>query len=154
MERVSTNLTLFLKLFIPTFWTVFFGAFTAAIWLTDTRNLGALPEIPLKYGSILFLLIGVTILYFTFFQLKRVEMDPDFIYATDYIKHFRYPYHNIEKIEELDYVVFNLVRIHLKTPGYFGKKIVFIPSQRRFQNFLNNHPEVTKNLVTKSTSEG
>ena len=147
MERVSTNLTLFLKLFIPTFWAVFFGAFTIAIWATDARNLGALPEMPLKIGMTLFLLIGIGILYFTLFQLKRVEMDADFVYATNYIKHFRYPYHNIEKIEELDYLIFNLVRIHLKEPGYFGKKITFIPSKKRFQNFLNDHPAVVNRLI-------
>lgn len=147
MERVSTNLTLILKLFIPTFWIVFFGAFTIAVFATDARNLGALPATTLKIGLTLFLIIGVTLLYFTLFQLKRVEMDPDFIYATDFIKHFRYPYHNIEKIEELDYLLFNLVRIHLKEPGYFGKKITFIPSKRRFQNFLDKHPEVVKRLI-------
>ena len=149
MERVSTNFTLLLKLFIPTFWTVFFGAFTAAIWFTDTRNLGALPEIPLKIGAIIFFLTGVVLLYFTLFKLKRVEMDPEFIYVTDFLKHFRYPYHNIEKIEELDYFVFTLVKIHLKQSGYFGKKITFIPSKKRFQSFLNHHPEIVNQFLLK-----
>ena len=153
MARVSTNLTLFLKLFIPTFWIVFFGSFTFAVWMTDARNLGGLPEIPLQYGSLLFLLIGAFLLYKTLLKLKRVEMDSEFVYATNYHKHARYPYHNIEKIEELDYLFFNLVHIHLKTPGYFGEKISFIPSKKRFQDFLNKHPEVVSDLFPKVIEE-
>ncbi len=152
MARVSTNLTLFLKLFVPTFWIVFFSAFTFAVWMTDARNLGGLPEKPLQIGSLVFLLIGIFLLYKTVMQLKRVEMDPEFIYVTNYQKHARYPYHNIEKIEELDYLLFNLVHIHLKTPGYFGKKIVFIPSKKRFQDFLNEHPEVVGDLIPKASA--
>lgn len=132
---------------------MFFSAFTFAIWMTDGRNMGGLPEKPMQIGSLIFLLGGIFLFYKTLLQLKRVEMDADFVYVTNYHKHARYPYHNIEKIEELDYLVFNLVRIHLREPGYFGKRISFIPSKKRFQDFLNEHPEVVGDLITKATSE-
>jgi len=150
MERVSSNLTLILRLFIPTFWIAFFGALTAAVWLTDARNFGGIPGHVLRIGVTVFFLSGIVFFWLTFFRLRRVEMAPDFIYVSDYFKHVRFPYHNVDKIEELDYLLFNLVRIHLKVPGYFGKKVVFIPSKVRFQDFLNTHPEVVRHLLPKA----
>lgn len=149
MQRVSTNFTLFLKIFIPVFYIVFFGAFTVLLWTADRLETGALSIDHLRLGMSLFLLIGVTLLYFTVLKLHRVEMDEHFVYVTNYIKTARYPYHVIEKIDEQDFLILSTVTIFLKEKGIFGKKITFVPSQYRFQGFLNKHKEVVEMLITK-----
>lgn len=149
MQRVSTNFTLFLKFFLPIFWIVFFGAFAIVLWTEDRIPTGALSIGTLRMTMTLFFLIGATILFFTLMRLHRVEMDEAFIYVTNYIKTARYPYHQIEKITEVDFLILSTVTIHFKNKGIFGKKATFIPSRYRFQGFLNQHPEIVKELIKK-----
>ena len=126
---------------------VFFGAFTIAIWTVDVPYFGAIPAIWMKLGLTAFLLFGVSFLYFTFLKLKRVELDELYVYASNYFKTYRYPYHNIEKITERDMVLFHIVRIHLKVPGNFGKKLTFLLDEAKFQDFLSKYPEVAVTLA-------
>ncbi|MBI1228171.1 MAG: hypothetical protein GC192_23255 [Bacteroidetes bacterium] len=143
MQRISSNATLFLKIFIPTFWTVFFGAFTIAIWTVgDVPYFGPIPAIWMKLGLTAFLSLGVTFFYLTFLQLKRVELDELYVYASNYYTTYRYPYHNVEKITERDMALFHLVRIYLKVPGKFGKKLTFLLDETMFKDFLEKFPDV------------
>ncbi len=147
MHRISSNATLFLKIFIPTFWMVFFGAFTIAIWTVEVPYFGPIPAIWMKLGLTAFLLLGVTLFYLTLLQLKRVELDELYVYASNYYKTYRYPYHNIEKITERDMALFHIVRIHLKVPGNFGKKLTFLLDEAMFQDFLNKYPDVAVTMA-------
>ena len=146
MERISSNLTLFFKIFIPTFWIVFFGAVLAAAILTPYEHVAQIRRGPFQISVLLFFLSGVVMLYFTLMQLKRVEMDSRFIYATNYFKTYRYPYHNIERIEVNRFLFFNSAVVHLQQGGRFGSQILFIPSLFRLRDFLENHPEVSQQL--------
>ena len=142
MYRVSTNLTLFYRIFIPTFWLVFFGAFTIAVWFYPAENLGSIPGGPLRIGSTIFFLSGLALFLFTLMRLKRVEMGEEEFYVTNYFKHVKYPFSNIEKIEDLDLGLIQTVTIHLKVAGIFGRKIQFIASRIRYKNYLKQHPEL------------
>lgn len=139
MQRVSTNLTLFFKLFLPTFWLAFFGAASIAFF-TLTQNPIA------QIVSISFLVGGLALMYFTIFQFKRVEMGEDALYATNYFQHFQYPYSNVEKITHQNYFILKTATIHLKVPGSFGKKIVFVPSKILYRDFWDAHPELRVEL--------
>lgn len=146
MQRISSNATLFLKIFLPTFWIVFFGIFTGAVVMLETPYFGSIPAIWMKAGLAAFLLVGSTLLFFTLIQLKRVELDGLYVYASNYFKTYRYPYHNVEKITERDMLVFHLVSVHLKTPGNFGKKFTFLLDEAMLKNCLENHPDVAEQL--------
>ena len=149
MQRVSTNLTLVYKIFLPTFWIVFFGLFGGYVWLYNTESISGFTADHFKLFYLLFFAIFFTLFYFSIMSLKRVEMDAEGIYITNYFKHAKYPYPNIEKIVESPFPFVKVVTIFFKKPGQFGKKVFFIPSKRRFQQFLINHPEVSKNLMDK-----
>lgn len=146
MLRISSNTTLFLKIFFPTFWIVFFGIFAGAVWMLDAPFFGPIPALWMKTGLSAFFLLGTTFLYFTFMVIKRVELDDLYIYASNYFKTFRYPYHNVEKITERDMMLFHIVHIHLKTPGNFGKKITFLLDEAMFKDCLSKHPEAAAQL--------
>lgn len=134
MIRVSSNVTLFLTIFVPTFWTVFFGAFTILMFSQPIVGY------PFKIGTLIFYLLGLMIFYFTLLRLKRVEMDENGIYTTNYFKHYKYPYHNVETINDSGL----LTHITLKTPGHFGKKIWFLKSQKYYESFWQKHPAIAK----------
>ena len=144
MERVSTNLTLFYKFFVPIFWIVFFGAFTVAVFVYQFEYFGNIPKWPFRILVLAFFLSGVVMFFFTLMRLKRVEMDDLYVYVTDYFKNYRYPYHNIEKFQESSFLILQIVTIHLKEPGQFGKKITFISSKNRYEDFFRSHPNLTE----------
>lgn len=142
MQRVSTNLTLFYKFFIPVFWIIFFGAFTVASFFYGEELSGGLSVRSFQIGTLLFFLSGVAVLGFTLMRLKRVEMNREFVYVTDYFKNFRYPWHNIESIQEADFLFLQIVTINLKAPGSFGKRIIFIASKGLLEGFWHENPEL------------
>lgn len=144
MQRVSSNATLFLKIFIPTIWTVFFGAFSIGVWLVEVPYFGPIPALWMKLGLTAFVLLGIAFFYFTFLKLKRVELDELYVYASNYFRTYRYPFHNIEKITESDLTLFHIVRIHLKVPGNFGKKLVFLLDEPMLEDFFGKYPTVAK----------
>ena len=130
---------------------VFFGAFMAAVWIYPKAFYGHIPGGPFRIGIILFFISGVLMLYFTLMQLKRVEINKEegFFYVTNYFKNVRYPFHNIDKIEESDFLFLQLVSIHLKTPGSFGKVIRFVASRKSYRNFWQENPELGKQFIEK-----
>ncbi|MFQ5445758.1 MAG: hypothetical protein ACE5FF_02395 [Saprospiraceae bacterium] len=142
MQRISSNSTLFLKIFLPTFWIVFFGIFTGAVLLTKAPFFGGIPAVYFKTGLVLFFLGGTAALYFTILKLLRVELDESYVYASNYFKTYRYPWHNVEKIAERNLGLFHLVSIHLKTPGKFGTKLNFLLDEAMLKDFLEKHPDV------------
>jgi len=147
MQHVSSSLTLFLKYGFPVGWTVFFGAMTIAFWLINEVNVVAgMPVSTFRIMMTVGFLSGVLLLYWALMRIKRVEMDEQFIYVTNYFKNVRYPYHQVEKVVDKDYYFFRSVHIHLKEAATFGKKISFVASRDRLDNFLKEHPEVTAQL--------
>ncbi|HMP23447.1 MAG TPA: hypothetical protein PKC76_04910 [Saprospiraceae bacterium] len=140
MQRVSTNLTLFYKLFIPCFWVAFFGAATlTTLTMSDNATL--------RSGMLAGYAGSIVVLYFTVFQLKRVEMNHESVYVTNYFRHFRYPLQDVEKIVHRNFLLFRTATIHLRAPGSFGKTMTFIPSSRLYEDFWKSHPEWKATLI-------
>ncbi len=146
MQRVSSNLTLALVLFVPIVWTTFFGAFTIAVWAYRFDYFGSVPGAALRWGMLAFVASGLAFFYFTFWRLKRVEIDDRFLYVTNYFKHVRYPFHQVENIWVLNWRLFHIIRIRLKTSGSFGRDVYFIPTGRVFEEFAEQHPELSARL--------
>lgn len=139
MQRVSTNLTLFFKFFIPVFYTVLMGAITTAAWLSESTYFRDASMNSLRWGLTFALITGVAVYALTLLPLMRVEMNEQFIYASNYFKAARYPWHNVEQIRESRFLILTLVTIQLKVPGQFGKRLRFLASNRLFRDFKEQH---------------
>jgi hypothetical protein len=139
MHRISSNLTLFLKIFIPTFWSVLFGAFTIAFLFGQAEGPYFIKNISFRLAWLGVYLLILFIFFLTVWKLKRVELDELFLYATDYFKTARYPFHSIAAIHSQKLPFFYLGRIELHTPGIFGKNIYFIQSREAFLRTLASH---------------
>ena len=136
-KRISSSLTLFFRIFVPVFWTVFFGALTIGLLVTSQLP-PVLDNLYFRIGVVVFYLSGLIILYFTVLRLKRVEIDPQYVYVTNYLKTYRYPFHNIESVQEYNLILFYLATIRFKEKGSFGKKIHFLESRIKFRNALED----------------
>lgn len=144
--NVSSTSTVFLKYFLPTIWTVFFGTLFVVILFAGYVKVGSLDSTVFKFIYGFSFLSIIAILYFTVFQLKRVELDEKFIYITNYIKIYRYPFSSVKSVKKYHYGWWLIYTIELKEAGYFGKKSTFMANKKRLSAFLNNHPDVATAL--------
>lgn len=140
MQRLSSNLTLFLKLFVPTGWVSFFGLFGLVIFLVDTTDQPLLASNVFRIGYIAFFIIFFLLIYFTIFQLKRVEQEKGHMFVTDYFKTVKFPFENVNYISTINLGIVRLAWLHLKSKGVFGKRIPFVVKKSNFQEFTEQYP--------------
>lgn len=145
MERVSTRLTVFLKFFFPTIWIVFFGTLTLIILVSDNIVISGYSQSMFRLLVLAFFLTGTGFLYYAFMSLKRVDMDNQYMYVTNYLKAFKYPFHNVASIREKDFILFKAVTVIFREEGSFGKRITFLTSPN-FYKFLAANPGVARSL--------
>jgi hypothetical protein len=87
-------------------------------------------------------ILFLTLIYFTIFQLKRVETSDGYIYSTDYFKTIRFPIDNIKKISVINLGITKIARMHLHNKGVFGRIIPFMAKKSNFDSFRTSYPDV------------
>lgn len=142
MHRVSSNFTVFFKLFLPTVWIVFFTIFTISLFTVDEQTLPLLTSPVFKYPFLAAYLLFFALIYFTIMQLKRVELGPDCYYVSNYLKTYRLIYDDIESIKTFSLGRLELVTLKLKAKSSFGNKIVFLASKQLMDIFRKSHPNL------------
>lgn len=139
--RISSNLTLFYKFFIPIFWIVLFGAITASIWSLHVRMQG-MSAMNVRLLVTTFYIGGIGILYWLVLRLKRVEIDDDYIYISNYFKNYRYPHRDVERIVRKKRPIFSTAKVYLKGKGTLGNSIPFVPASSLYDDFFRGHPNL------------
>jgi len=147
MKVVSSSWTVVLKFFLPSIWITMFSTLTIAAMISDEPILAGMAINVFRIWIVLFLVLGVALLYWAVIRLKRVELDEKYLYVSNYRQNLRYSFDSIEKITERDWLFFKTVHIQLKEAGRFGKKISFVASRKRLDLFLKRHPQVASQLL-------
>ena len=142
MITLSSNITLILRIFIPTAWLSFFGLFLAVIFLVDSSDKPLLANgvFRITFVSIFFLFL--TLIYFTLWRLKRVETDGKSLFVTDYFKTARYPLEDVERISITNLFILKLGTVVLKDKGTFGRKLPFVAKNSNLKDFKNYRPNL------------
>ena len=149
MNRLSSNWTLILKIFIPVFWLMFFGALTFAVFITNPLDVPQFTTKAFKMEMVIILISGLLFFAFTFFRLKRVDADDKNIYISNYFKTYKYPSDSIDKIIIYNHLILKVAHLHFKGRSSFGKKIFFIPFQSNLREFA-----VKNNILLKNYKSG
>ena len=136
-KQLSSSLTLFWAVAVPTMWLAFFGIFTIAIYSASRPYYGFVSASVLRILIPILLIGGLALLYFTIMRFKRIDIDGEYIYATNYIKTYRYPWHNVKHIKTKKGIFFNKGIISLKAGGNFGESMPYLLSNRRWREFVN-----------------
>jgi hypothetical protein len=126
---LSSNLTLFWRIFVPVFGTVFMTGLLLAFWLINGNDL-YLTAMPVLVARLL-----ITTLWFgwlvlmarTLWRLRRIDADSLHFYVTDYWTTVRYPWTDLQRTEEVTRWGKKIVHFHLKGKGRFGQRISFLP---------------------------
>lgn len=137
-ECLSSNSTLFYRIFVPVFGTVFFLGFVLALNLIPEDDL-YLP-FPAWWARVAVIIILLGWLFFvktTIWRLKRVDATSEYFFVTNYWHTVRYPWHDAEQITESKRLGRRLVHLHLRAPGRFGRVISFLPA-RHYDELMKN----------------
>lgn len=136
MLRLSSNATLFLKLFIPVFWTTIFTGLTLVIWFAPETYFGGVPLQSLRYAILLVLFGSVGTFLLVLWPLKRVETDGEFLYVSNYFTTARYNLiDDVEVVRESRFLFLKVCTVELRAKGTFGKNLRFVASRKSFDTF-------------------
>jgi len=83
-------------------------------------------------------IVWIVFIVWSMVKLKRVRVDQDFLYVSDYFKETQIPLRDIYDVTEFRWVNIHPVTIHLKKPSELGDKIVFAPPYRHFGFFTSD----------------
>lgn len=147
MNQVSTNLTLFYRLFLPIFFGVFLGATVIFLWLHPLDYYANLKGSTLRIGLTAFYVTMMVFFLFTVWRIRRVEMGKEWVYITDFFRQARYPWGNVKEVKETSIGLFLLVRVEFLEPGSFGRKATFIASRSRWRLFKEEFPDRLADLL-------
>ena len=141
-ECLSSNATLFWRVFTPIFGTVFFTGLLLTFLLIPGEDL-YLP-FPVLWGRIFVFVIWlgwILLMRRTLWRLKRIDASATHFFVTNYWITARYPWIDVEKIEEKKRLGRRVINIYLRAPGRFGQKISFLPGDR-LEVWKNEHPGI------------
>ena len=128
-ECLSSTTTLFWRVFVPIFGTVFLSGFTLALMLISAENLYlSFPIIWVRVVALILLFAWFFLVKQTIWRLKRVDANLSHLYVTNYWQTVRYPWSDITEIEETRRMGRRLVHFHLAAPGRFGQVISMQPA--------------------------
>lgn len=143
MQRLSSNATLFLKIFLPVFWTTIVLMMNLVLWFSSEHYFGALPLQSLRWGMLLVLVAGSATFWLLFWPLKRVEATADYLYVSNYFKTARYSWQEeVASIKRQRFLFFHITTVELKGVGAFGQRFHFLASRRLMESFSAEHPQL------------
>ena len=143
MHRLSSNATLFLKLFLPVFWTTIMVILTFVVWLVEPSKFGGLNMASLRWAASFTLVVGVASFLVLTWPLKRVETDGEKVYVSNYFRTAFYRWdQDVEALQEFNFLFFRIGVIELNGIGSFGRKMRFVISRRLMKKFRNEFPDV------------
>jgi hypothetical protein len=143
MHRLSSNATLFLKIFFPVFWTTIMAGFAVVAWLVEPNKFGGLDMSSLRWGATFTLIVGVASFLVLTWPLKRVETDGERVYVSNYFRTAFYRWdQDIESLKEFRFLFFRIGVIELNGIGSFGRKMRFVMSRRLVEKFREDFPGV------------
>ncbi len=123
-ECLSSNKTLFWRIFIPIFGTVFFVGMNTALLLISEENLYlSFPALWARLTAISLLLGWLYMIKNTLWRLKRVDTNETYLFVTNYWETVRYPWTDVLEVAETQRMGRRFVHFKLVAPGRFGQVI-------------------------------
>lgn len=140
-RSVSSAQTFLLKFIFPLIWISGFGAGTLGLWLEAFNGSTGPPPSEMKWLFLFAWIAGSTFIVWFSARIKRVEMDRDNLYVSNYFSEIAVPYGQVMEVSENRWVSGHPVTLRLRTQSAFGRAITFLPRARMF-GFFSPHPIV------------
>ncbi len=123
-ECLSSNKTLFWRVFVPIFGTVFLLGLNLALLLIPEDELYLnFPAIWARLAALALLLGWFYLVKQTIWRLKRVDANDTHFFVTNYWETARYPWSDLVEVGETRRLGRRLVHFKLAAPGRFGQVV-------------------------------
>jgi hypothetical protein len=132
VRTISSGQTVLLKFIFPVVWIGGFGLGTAALWLAPGHARGDPPPAEMKWLFLAVWILGSAFILWLSAGLKRVRLDDETIYISNYFREIGVPLRLIEDVAENRWINIRPVTIQFRHPTDFGDKIIFVPRTRVF----------------------
>src|SRR5688500_7798464 len=149
MDRVSSQLTIFLRIALPTIWLTTILSLTVLLALAVRGKAQVFSNPVVWVGFFLVLVTGIAFIYFFLWRFYRVDMDERYVYVSDYFRTYKYSFSDIESIRPTSWAPTRIFTIRLKSKGTFGREIHFLASQKLWGDFVDEHPGLLKDIYDK-----
>jgi hypothetical protein len=126
MYRLSSNFTIFWKLFVPIFYITLFGLLNIMALTIDPGDVPFLANPITQLVLIICYITFIIVIMLTIARLLRVESDDHSIYVSNYLKSYRYKIEDIENVSKKDFGFFTVTSLTMKEKTKFGKKLRFL----------------------------
>ncbi|MEO0787808.1 MAG: hypothetical protein AAFY36_04045 [Bacteroidota bacterium] len=142
MIRLSSNTTLFFKLFLPIFYTTVIGCITLYAWLGPDEQFEIVDRESLKWALVAVFILGVTTLFLLCWPLKRVESDDEHVYVSNYFKTVRYRWtSDVASLTSSRFMLlFTIGFLELQGKGSFGKNMFFLLKRSNLKKLKDAFP--------------
>ena len=142
MTQLSSNSTLFWRIFLPIFSTVAVSLLSLAAILNEDVSLFGFTGLLKNAFFLLFWFLILYIVFKTGWKLRRIEADADGFVVTDFWKNARITWDSVERVEAGKLLWVHVVDIYLHEPSVvFGQRISFRPSKSNIKHFLAENPD-------------
>ena len=151
MHRVSSQLTIALRIALPTIWfTAIVSTFVMLMWAVRGKA-GLFSNPYIWIGILLILVTGYAFTHFILWRLYRIDMDGDHLYVSNYFRTYKYPYAEVVSISDAGIWKERIYRVTLKSKGSFGQHLYFLASKTLWLDFKNEHPELSDLWVNQES---
>ncbi len=120
-RQISSKDTFFYKIILPVFFLICAAVVPSSVYLYDRNN-----NFVAAVFVFIFLFLSAALLFLMTKALKKLSLDDNILYVSNYRKEIAVPLSNIDKI--LRFGDIRPTIIYLRTPSEFGKKINFYPN--------------------------
>jgi hypothetical protein len=142
MTQLSSNSTLFWRIFLPFFMTIAFTMLSAAAILNEDVEIFGYNGLAKKAFFLALWTLVMLFIQKTGWQMRRVEANHENFTVTDFWKNARYTWDSVERIESGRRLWISVIDIYLHESGVFGNRISFRASKSNIQEFLAKNPEM------------
>ncbi len=132
-KTISSSMTIIYKFILPGFIIAAFSVGGIAMF--------AMGEIRIALPYSFFFVLVIVLTYLFGMRFKKVEMDDERLYVSNYRTTMEVHRSRIRSVSENVWINIHPVTLHLSASTEFGDKIVFVPKVRPFA-FFSSHPIV------------
>jgi hypothetical protein len=140
-RTLSSAQTFMMKVILPVFWIGVFGAGMLILWLgAMQRSAGAGASSGMRWPVLMMWIAGTAFIVWSCARLKRVRIDREFLYVSNYRREIVVPLSAIEAVTENRWINIHPVTVRFRVPTEFGQSITFMPTARFWG--WSSHPVV------------
>jgi hypothetical protein len=138
LRTISSGQTILMKFIFPVAWIGLFGLGTMVLWLAPPHARGGAPPPEMKWEFLVAWIVGAAFVLWASGGLKKVRLDDETIYISNYVREIGVPLGLIEEVRENRWINIRPVTIQFRHSTEFGDKITFMPKTRVFWPWTPN----------------